>query len=114
MSALFGNDRTMIDQVRAAADASGALVWELPLHRPYRKEIDSLTADLMNCAPVGKPDAIIASLFLSHFVGDVPWAHVDMCGPAQAPGATGVMVPGCSGWGARLLAHAALAFAPPT
>jgi len=114
LSALFGNDRTMIDQVKAAAGASGELVWELPLHRPYRKELDSLTADLMNCAPVGKPDAIIASLFLAHFVGDVPWAHIDMCGPAQAAGATGVQVPGCSGWGARLLAHAALGFTPPS
>ncbi len=113
MSALFGNDRSMVAQVQAAADVSGELVWELPLHRPYRRDIDSLTADLMNCAPIGKPDAIIAALFLAHFVGDTPWAHVDMCGPAQAAGARGVDVPGCSGWGARLLAHLALGFTPP-
>ncbi len=110
MSALFGNDPTIVQQVRAAADLSGEAVWELPLHRPYRREIDSLTADMMNCAPIGKPDAIIAALFLAHFVGDVPWAHVDMCGPAQADSGRGLLVPGCSGWGARLLAHVALAF----
>jgi len=112
MSALFANDRSMAELVEGAAAASGELVWELPLHRAYRREIDSLTADMMNCAPIGKPDAIIASLFLAHFVGEVPWAHVDMCGPAQADEGRGVDVPGCSGWGARLLAHAALAFRP--
>ena len=61
------------------------------------EELDSLTADMMNCAPIGKPDAIIAALFLAHFVGDVPWGHIDMCGPAQAESATGLQVPGCSG-----------------
>jgi leucyl aminopeptidase len=113
MAALFGNDEGMIEQVRAAAAVSGEMVWQLPLHRPYRREIDSLTADLMNCAPIGKPDAIIASLFLAHFVGDRPWAHIDMCGPAQAGAASGVVVPGCTGWGARLLAHLATSFTPP-
>lgn len=113
MSALFANDDAIARQVEAAADVSGELVWRMPLHRPYRRDIDSLTADMMNCAPIGKPDAIIASLFLSHFVGDVPWAHIDMCGPAQSEAATGLQVPGCSGWGARVLAHTALGFDPP-
>ena len=112
MSALFGNDRTMIDQVRAAADASGELVWELPLHRPYRKEIDSLTADLMNCAPVGKPDAIIASLFLAHFVGDVPWAHLDIAGPMNAESDSGWKSKGAIGFGTRTLIDFACTFAP--
>ena len=114
MSALFANHDAMARQVEAAAGVSGELVWRLPLHRPYRRDIDSLTADMMNCAPIGKPDAIIASLFLAHFVGDVPWAHIDMCGPAQADSATGLQVPGCSGWGARILAHIALGFEAPT
>lgn len=113
MSALFANHDALSQQVQAAAEVSGEMVWRMPLHRPYRSDIDSLTADMMNCAAIGKPDAIIASLFLSHFVGDVPWAHIDMCGPAQADTATGLQVPGCSGWGARILAHIALGFAPP-
>jgi len=113
LSALFANDDDLAAEVDSAATASGELVWRLPLHRPYRRDIDSLTADMMNCAPIGKPDAIIASLFLAHFVGDVPWAHVDMCGPAQADSATGLQVPGCSGWGARLLAHIACGFRAP-
>ena len=111
---LFVNNPEMATQMETAAAASGEAVWELPLHRPYRKHIDSLTADMMNCAPIGRPDAIIAALFLARFVKDTPWADDDMCGPAQAEGSFGINVPGCSGWGARLLAHAALSFTPPT
>jgi leucyl aminopeptidase len=114
MSAMFANDDAMARQTEAAAEVSGEMVWRMPLHRPYLREIDSLTADMMNCAPIGKPDAIIASLFLEHFVGDVPWAHIDMCGPAQADTVTGLQVPGCSGWGARILAHIALGFESPS
>lgn len=112
MSALFGNHPGLVAQVRAAAEESGERVWELPLHRPYLKDLESVTADMMNCAPIGKPDAIIAALFLEHFTAGVPWAHVDMAGPAQAGAPSGLLVPGCTGWGARLLAHLALGFAP--
>ena len=69
------------------------------LHRPYRKLIDSPIADVKN---IGKryEGAITAALFLADFVGDVPWAHVDIAGPAFAEkagdlypkGATGVPV----------------------
>ncbi len=111
MAALFGNDQEMIARAKAAAEMSGERVWEMPLHRPYKNELDSLTADMMNCAPVGKPDAIIAALFLEHFTGGMPWAHIDIAGPAQAATPSGVSVPGCTGWGARLLAHLALDFA---
>lgn len=110
MCALFGNHRETIDRVQDASEASGEMVWEMPLHRPYMKELDSLTADMMNCAPIGKPDAIIAALYLEHFTGGMPWAHIDMAGPAQAAAPSGVLVPGCTGWGARLLAHLALDF----
>ncbi len=112
MSALFGNHPGLVAQVRAAAEESGERVWELPLHRPYLKDLESVTADMMNCAPIGSPYAIIAALFLEHFTAGVPWAHVDMAGPAQAGAPSGLLVPGCTGWGARLLAHLALGFAP--
>ena len=110
MAALFGNDADLIERAKSAAAHSGEEVWQMPLHRPYKKELDSLTADMMNCAPVGKPDAIIAALFLEHFTGGMPWAHLDMAGPAQAGTASGPVVPGCTGWGARLLAHLAVGF----
>jgi leucyl aminopeptidase len=71
-------------------------------------------ADLMNCAPVGKPDAILASLFLAEFVGGVPWAHLDICGPAQTNEDRTWHPAGCSGFGARLLVELASGFEPPS
>jgi len=68
---------------------------------------------MMNCAAVGTPDAILASLFLAHFAGDVPWAHLDICGPAQNEGDRTWHPDGCSGFGTRLLLELALGFRPP-
>lgn len=113
LAALFGNERSMTDQVKAAAAATDELVWELPLHRPYRSKLDSLVADIANCAPIGQPDALLAALFLAEFVGDVPWAHVDMCGQAQNEVDRTWHPEGCTGYGARLLLQLALAFQPP-
>jgi leucyl aminopeptidase len=113
MAGVVGNDPRMVGAVKAAAEATGELVWELPLHRPYRRMLASGVADLQNCAPIGKPDAILASIFLAEFVGDVPWAHIDICGTAQVDADEGWRTAGCSGFGARLLSELALRFAPP-
>jgi leucyl aminopeptidase len=53
------------------------------MHEPYRKLIDSDIADIKN---IGKRfgGAITAALFLREFVGDVPWVHLDIAGPAFA------------------------------
>jgi len=80
---VFGNDRELIRDLLAAGEATGEPGWELPLYRPYRKLIDSNVADVKN---LGKRygGAITAALFLADFVGDVPWAHMDIAGPAFA------------------------------
>jgi leucyl aminopeptidase len=79
----MGNDRELIRDVLAAGDAAGEPGWELPMHEPYRKQIDSDIADIKN---IGKRfgGAITAALFLREFVGDVPWVHLDIAGPAFA------------------------------
>ncbi|MGH3142960.1 MAG: leucyl aminopeptidase, partial [Gaiellales bacterium] len=79
----MGNDRELIRDVLAAGDAAGEPGWELPMHEPYRKLIDSDIADIKN---IGKRygGAITAALFLREFVGDVPWVHLDIAGPAFA------------------------------
>ena len=67
----------------AAATAADEPVWQLPLFKEkYRKQLDSDVADLKN---VGGPygGAINAAVFLSEFVGDVPWAHLDIAGPMK-------------------------------
>jgi leucyl aminopeptidase len=114
MAALLGTDERVLAQVEAAAAATGEPVWQLPLHRPYRPKLESGVADLKNVAPPGWPDAIMASLFLSEFAGEVPWAHIDICGPAQNDVDRGWHTAGCSGFGARLLLELALGFSPPS
>src|SRR5690606_29532263 len=106
-----GNDSKLIDQVRAAAAVTDEPVWELPLDQRYRKELDSTVADLKNLGGANA-GAITAALFLSEFVGDVPWAHVDIAGTAQSGGDSGWQTAGCTGFGARLLTQFALDFTP--
>jgi leucyl aminopeptidase len=65
------------------------LVWQLPLHAPYRKKLDSAIADLKNSAAGGYGGAITAALYLKEFVKDsCPWIHFDMMAynPSSKPG----------------------------
>ena len=102
IAAVLGNDQPFIDQVKAASERSDESLWQMPLAREYRKLIDSQVADMKN---VGGPYAgvITAALFLAEFVGDTPWAHLDIAGMAWSakPGAT--WEKGATGYGVRVL-----------
>jgi leucyl aminopeptidase len=109
MAGVFGNDQPFVDRVKAAALDVDEPIWQLPLERSYRKLIDSNVADMKN---VGGPfgGAIIAALFLSEFVGDTPWAHLDIAGPMNFDADDGWLSRGASGFGTRLLIQLALDF----
>ena len=80
-SAVLGNDDDLVAEVRVAGDRAGQPCWPLPLDREYRRQLDSDVADLRNVG--GRPaGAITAAVFLSEFVRDVPWAHLDIAGTA--------------------------------
>ena len=108
---LFGNDQALVDQVRAAADSVDEPVWQLPLEKKYRKQLDSEVADISN---LGGPFAgsTTAALFLAEFVGETPWAHVDIAGTMQVDSDEAWRSKGATGFGARLLAELARDFAP--
>jgi leucyl aminopeptidase len=112
VAGVFGSNQALVDQIRAAAEATDEPVWQLPLERRYRKELDSTVADLRNLGGANA-GAITAALFLAEFVGDVPWAHIDIAGTAQSGGDAGWQTAGCTGFGARLLAELAVGFTPP-
>jgi leucyl aminopeptidase len=80
----------------------------------YRKDILSPVADLRNLGTNPNGGAIHAGLFLAEFVGDRPFAHIDIAGVAQTPADTSWHTVGCSGYGARLLAQLAIDFSVPT
>jgi leucyl aminopeptidase len=97
--ALFSNTDSLCYELQEAAHRAGDYSWRLPLHQDYMSLLDS---DLADCKNVGirYGGAIIAALFLQKFVGNIPWAHLDIAGPAflkdarryYPRGATGVPV----------------------
>jgi len=112
---VFANDDTWRAAVVDAGNAAGDLAWPWPLHRRYRRLLDSPLADLRNTSgkPYGYP--ITAATFLERFAGEGPWAHVDMLGPALLDDDRGDAIgPGASGYGVRMLVELAarLADAP--
>jgi leucyl aminopeptidase len=74
----------------------------MPLVKEYREHIKSSVADIKN---VGGPHggAIIAALILQEFVAGIPWAHLDIAGPAFAESDTALSPRGGTGFGVRTL-----------
>ncbi len=84
-SAVLGTDDTLVQELRDAGDRTGERCWPLPLWPEFRTQLESTTADLKNVG--GRPGGTItAAIFLREFVGDVPWAHLDIAGTAYGDG----------------------------
>jgi len=102
-SALMSNNDDFAAQVEAAADDADELTWRLPLPARYRKLLDSPIADMKN---IGGPygGSITAGLFLQEFVAEgLPWAHLDIAGPAFADSIQETGPKGGTGYGVRTL-----------
>jgi leucyl aminopeptidase len=103
IAGLLGTAQPWIDAVAGAAERVDEPVWQLPLDtKRYRKLLDSNSADMKN---IGGPygGTITAAIFLSEFVGDVPWAHLDIAGPMKVDADEGWLSKGATGFGTRLL-----------
>jgi leucyl aminopeptidase len=81
VAALIGSNKQLIDRLCKLSDKTGEKMWELPLYDEYHDQIKSTYADIKNIG--GRPGgAITAAAFLSNFVNDVPWVHIDIAGTA--------------------------------
>lgn len=81
MPALFCNNDEVADGIIKSANDVRDYMWRMPLHKPYKKMINSKVADIGSCSEGGYAGAITAALFLQEFVKDAPaWAHVDTMG----------------------------------
>ncbi|MHA6523561.1 leucyl aminopeptidase family protein [Tessaracoccus sp. G1721] len=109
IAAVLGNDEGLMDQVKAAAERVDEPVWELPLARRYRPELNSELADLRNMGGANA-GTITAALFLEEFVDGKPWVHIDIAGTAQSWSASKWRNKGTTGFGTRLLIDFALNF----
>jgi leucyl aminopeptidase len=101
-SGLFSNDDAWAAEVAAAGERTGELAWRLPLHAEYADLIKGTYGDINNAVESRKAGSIVAAEFLKRFVGDVPWAHVDIAGAAWDTGRP-YATKGGSGFGVRLL-----------
>jgi len=99
---LFSNDDALANALTKAGEETGEKVWRMPLHENYDKLIDYEIADMKN---IGGREAgsITAAQFLKRFVGDTPWAHLDVAGTAMAAPKTDINDSWGSGFGVRLL-----------
>lgn len=99
---MMGTDEKLKSRVKEAADRTGDYVWELPLWPDYDEMLKSDVADVQNVG--GRPaGTITAGLFLKKFVGDYPWVHLDIAGPALLTKGKPYIPKGASGVGVRLL-----------
>ncbi len=100
IAGLFTNDQACCDAMTAASRSMGEGVWQLPMDADFGEQIKSEVADIKNVGDGRWGGAITAAKFLERFVGDIPWTHIDIAGPAFAEkprpwtdgGGTGAMV----------------------
>ncbi len=99
----FANDDVLATTIRTASLAAGEPLWRMPLVADYEDRISSKVADADNAG--GAPGAITAALFLQHFAGGLPWAHLDIASVGDSPTDELEWTKGATGFGARALLH---------
>jgi leucyl aminopeptidase len=101
MSGLLATDADLARRALEASSASGERLWQFPLPEDFDTDLESLTADIAQCAVEGKGDHILATRFLKRFVpDDIPWAHVDLSSATRRGGLAHVPTE-ITGFGAR-------------
>jgi leucyl aminopeptidase len=100
----FATDDALADLLRTAAAAAGEPLWRMPLVEDYEAKLESKVADADNAAK-GGGGAITAALFLRHFTGGLPWAHLDIASVGDSPVDAYEWTMGATGFGARALLH---------
>jgi leucyl aminopeptidase len=106
---LMSNDEQLAEHVTAAGDRTGEIVWRLPLHPEYDELVAGKYGDLDNAPEARKAGTIMGASFLQNFVGETPWAHLDIAGSAWDLGRAYVGK-GASGYGVRLLVELARSY----
>jgi leucyl aminopeptidase len=99
---MFGNDDRLKEQIRKSGLRAGERVWEMPLWDDYFEQLRSDVADMRNIGGRGG-GMITAALFLSKFVGDAPWIHLDIASTDWSERERAYIAKGPTGIGTRLL-----------
>lgn len=99
---VLGNNDKLIGELIEAGKKTNEKLWPLPLDDDYKKQIESEIADVKNIGG-RNGGAITAAMFLKEFVGNTPWAHLDIAGPAISDEKKPYAPKGGTGFGVRLL-----------
>ena len=106
MSGVFATSSALAHQASRAAISSGERIVVFPYPEDYDSNLDSTVADVKQCSMEGEADHILATRFLSRFVGDTPWLHMDLSGHS-CKGGLGAVMSDANGfgvaWGIALL-----------
>jgi leucyl aminopeptidase len=99
----FSTNDALAESIAIAGEQTHERCWRLPMPDDYKEMLKSDFADISNMANSRWGGAITAALFLSEFVGETRWAHIDIAGPAYAKKGHAYCGPGGTGFGVRLL-----------
>ncbi|MGD9007536.1 MAG: leucyl aminopeptidase [Desulfobacteraceae bacterium] len=103
IAGVFSPDDALAQAIVESGNATEERCWRMPLPEDYGKLLKSDVADISNMPASRYGGAITAALFLSEFVGDTRWAHIDIAGTAYTKKATDYCGPGGTGFGVRLI-----------
>ena len=103
IAGILGNNDEVISEVIQAGAKVDEELWHLPIPDRYKSHIKSEIADMRNIGEAGQAGATAGALLLERFVGDTPWAHLDIAGPSRSSSNKGVRKVGGTGFGAALL-----------
>jgi leucyl aminopeptidase len=107
VTGLMGNNDAWSQKVQSAAQRAGERMWPLPMWPLYNDLIKSEVADIKNVSGKRYGGAIVGAKFLERFVGNTPWVHLDIAGPAWAEHSTPIRDAGGTGCMVRTLVELA-------
>ena len=103
IAGVFANDDQLTKDIVASGESVDERCWAMPMPDDYKTLLKSEFADINNMSNTRYGGAITAALFLSEFVEDTRWAHIDIAGPAYSKKGGDYCGAGGSGFGVRLL-----------
>jgi len=103
IAGLFSFDNDLSEMIIQSGENNYERCWQLPMPEDYKELLKSDFADINNMANIRWGGAITAALFLSEFVSDTRWAHIDIAGPAYIKKENAYCPAGGTGFGVRLI-----------
>jgi leucyl aminopeptidase len=106
VAGLYSNNDTLANELFTSGERTGERLWRFPLYQEYRDSLKSDLADLRNLSKFkkGYAGSITGAAFIQEFIGDTPWAHIDIAGTGWNDGSARGEVPQYgTGFGVRLL-----------